>query len=131
MRAAIPLLCVALLLAGCGKYGKMELSDYPNLVGNFDWTQSVIDSVTTRTTANTTDRYSFKFNKKGKVWIYKNGKTANRGYVYGIQLLENGDLNISMLLDNKKTFGMFFDGNTELYSNNYPYTAIRNTFLKQ
>jgi hypothetical protein len=131
MKSGIVFLCAVMLLTGCSKFGKMELSDYHALVGNFDWTQSVIDSATVRNTGNTADRYSFKFTDKGKVRIYKNGKTENKGYVYGIQVLENGHLNVSMMLDNKKEFSMFFDGKAELYSTSYPYTAIRNTFLKQ
>jgi len=131
MKTTLALISACLLFVGCDRFRRMDLDDYPELVGNFEWTESLIDSTTIKTPVSTGQQYRFSITKKGKVCIYKDNKPESKGYVYKIQLLEEGHLHIRMMLDNKKEFSMFFDGETELYSSNYPYVAIRNVFVKQ
>jgi hypothetical protein len=120
-----------ILFSACHKAKRMDLSDHPNLVGEFDWTHSMINSTTLSTKENTDHAYGFRFKKNGKMWLYENGKLINKGYVQDIRLLLTGDFNIEMILDDGHEFHMQFDDKKELYSTDYPFSAIRNTFQKK
>lgn len=131
MKTAIALIGACLLLLGCDKFRRISLKDHPELVGKFEWMESVVDSATTKTPAGTGQQYRIVLVEKGKVYVYKDNTPSSKGYVYAIQQMEGGQLFVRMMLDNKKEFNMSFNGSSELYSPNYPFVCIRNTFLKQ
>jgi hypothetical protein len=119
-----------LILAGCHKE-RVDLSGYPELAGDFDWTYSQMSSTKIVTRDDTGDAYAFRLKENGKVLLYKNGAISHKGQVYSVE--QAGDhLVISMSMKRGKSVSMNYkNGQLYSYSAEFPYAAIINVFQKK
>ena len=123
MKNCLPILFLVFFCSGCHKEG-VDLKEYPELVGDYDWTYSLMSMKTIYSLENTDYQFGIRLKKNGRVFLYEHGKLVGEGYVYKVS---KNPLEIRVG-GSSHFFSVSKDG---LVSTGYPFNAISNNFQKK
>lgn len=118
-----------LLLISCKK-DKQKLTNYNQLVGNYEWFHSFNGSGTSYSTQVVEAKYGLTFLEKGKVLFYENGDCVKKARCISVQELQNGGLNVRIHIDKESIDVDFTLQHGQLENSNWPYIEFSNEFLK-
>ncbi len=130
MKLASKILLSVLLvqLWGCNKE-EVNLKNYPELKGDYNWEMSYFQDFTTVHKEEIDARFGLRIKSRKKVEIYRNGTLEISGEI--ISASENTDGSIAF----NANFGAhnhdFQFANNQLKSNTYPFDAIYNLYSKE
>ncbi len=133
MKYILPLLFFV-LVSGCKK--DENLTAHPELLGDFDWTHTYVDSEKLLTKENSGTSYGLRFFKNGKVFSYKNGKLDRKGFLQDVNPYENGKLLVTVKLKDGPKIDLIYLNN-QMIARKYPYgeldlaTEMVNVFQKK
>jgi hypothetical protein len=127
LKISFPLVVLLLgIFTACNKPD--NLYGHKKYIGDYDWSESLVNTTTTVTMAESNMRFGLRLKKNGTVYFYRNEEQIGEGEIQSIDAYSGDQIKITVSYQDK-TYEMTAT-DSSIQCPNWPTNGLFNNFVK-